>query len=225
MARLTESVQGRDSKDRLLYVPSHPARELDKDLAAAGVSKRSPEGKLDFHALRVAYTNFVSESGATLKEAQTLARHTDPRIAANVYGRTRLDRLQKLAEDVGQAVSPDKECCTGVARKAVGAEGMPQPPFDLGVAGKRSGGGGGNRTRVPRPVGPGIYARSLSFDLAARTPTGRLPPGQPPDVSRRTRPEAPLVRPARFCRPSSPAGEVQEGRGRLGSHSQLRIGS
>jgi len=47
----------------LLYVPSHPARELDKDLETAGIPKHTPEGKVDFHACRVAYISLLFEAG------------------------------------------------------------------------------------------------------------------------------------------------------------------
>ena len=36
----------------LLYVPSHTAREMDKDLDAAGIPKRTAEGNVDFHVFR-----------------------------------------------------------------------------------------------------------------------------------------------------------------------------
>lgn len=41
----------------LLYVPRDPARELDKGLKAAAIPKYTREGKVDFHALRLAYTS------------------------------------------------------------------------------------------------------------------------------------------------------------------------
>jgi hypothetical protein len=88
----------------LLVVPSHPARELDKDLVKAGIPKRTSEGKLDFHACRVAYTTLVIEVGATVKEAQTLLRHSTPQLTMNAYARARDDRLAEVAERVGAAV-------------------------------------------------------------------------------------------------------------------------
>jgi integrase/recombinase XerD len=86
----------------LLYVPSHPARELDKDLLAAGIPKSTPAGKLDFHACRVAYINLVIESGVNIKEAQTLARHATPQLTMNVYGRVREERLAQAVEKMAQ---------------------------------------------------------------------------------------------------------------------------
>ena len=50
-------------------------------------------GKIDFHACRTACVNLVLESGATVTEAQELARHSTPDLTMNVYGRTREDRL------------------------------------------------------------------------------------------------------------------------------------
>lgn len=79
-----------------LHVP------FDNDLARAGIPKLNDYGKLDFHALRVAYTTLVFESGATVKEAQTLARHSTPDLTMNIYARTRDERLIAVAEKVGE---------------------------------------------------------------------------------------------------------------------------
>jgi len=92
--------------DPLIYVPSNTSRDLDKDLDEAKIPKWTPEGKVDFHACRVAYTTFVFEAGASIKEAQTLARHSTPILTANTYGRTRENRLHDVAESVGEMVKP-----------------------------------------------------------------------------------------------------------------------
>jgi hypothetical protein len=51
----------------LLYVSSHPGRDLEIDLKAAGIAKWTDDGKVDFHALRVAYVSLVFEAGASTK--------------------------------------------------------------------------------------------------------------------------------------------------------------
>ena len=104
----------------LLYVPSHTARELDKDLKAAGIPKSAPGGTVDFNASRVAYINFVIERGVSVKEAQTLARHATPELTMNVYGRTREERLSQAVDKVAQVLTPNEECATYVQQKAVG---------------------------------------------------------------------------------------------------------
>ena len=91
-------------QDALLYVPSHPARELDMDLKAAGIPKKTDEGKIAFHALRTSFVTLTYEAGANHKEAQALARHSTPHLTANTYGRTRNERLAEVAEIVADRV-------------------------------------------------------------------------------------------------------------------------
>jgi len=91
-------------KDALLYVPSHAARELDKDLQAANIPKATKDGKVAFHALRTSFVTLTYEAGATHKEAQALARHSTPQLTANTYGRTRDERLANITEKVAETV-------------------------------------------------------------------------------------------------------------------------
>jgi integrase len=93
----------------LLYVPTHPAREFDKDLEAAGIPKVTSAGKLDFHTCRLAYINLVLESGATVKEAQELARHSTPQLTMNIYGRVREERLAQAVDKVADALRQDND--------------------------------------------------------------------------------------------------------------------
>ncbi len=103
--RLRVESADKGPEDPLLYVPSHPARELDVDLVRAGIEKRvSGKGKVDFHACRVAYTTLVVNAGANVKEAQSLLRHSDPRITMKTYARTQEDGLARIAESVGRMV-------------------------------------------------------------------------------------------------------------------------
>jgi integrase len=91
-------------RDALLYVPSHPARELDKVLKAAGIPKRTAEGKVAFHGLRTSFVTLAYEAGATHREAQELARHSTPGLTANRYGRTRNERLAGITERSAETV-------------------------------------------------------------------------------------------------------------------------
>jgi len=90
--------------DALLYVPSHPARTLDKDLETAGIPKHTAEGKIAFHALRTCFITLAFEAGANHREAQQLARHSTPALTANLYGRTRNERLAEVAGKVADRV-------------------------------------------------------------------------------------------------------------------------
>jgi len=96
-------------EEPLLYVPSHAARAFHKDCAVAGIAKFIPgQGKVDFHALRVVYATLVIESGATLKEAQLLLRHSNPTLTMNIYAKVREGRLNEVAKEVGKAINPTR---------------------------------------------------------------------------------------------------------------------
>ena len=137
------------TKDPLLYVPTQPAREMERDLTTAKILRWTPEGKIDFHAFRVAYITFVLEAGASAKEAQTMARHSTPNLTMNVYARTRENRLAELAEKVGEVAFPKKKCAHSVHARATGTD-------DLSANGLQAQGlqavshGGANRPQIKR---------------------------------------------------------------------------
>ncbi len=85
----------------LLFVPSHLLRRFDVDLERARIAKETPEGKLDFHALRATGITLCAEAGANVKELQTMARHADPKLTFSVYAKQRDPRMMELAEKVG----------------------------------------------------------------------------------------------------------------------------
>ncbi len=89
----------------LLYVPSHPARVIQADLEKAGVSITTAKGKLDFHACRKAYINLVIATGADVKTAQALSRHSTPYLTMEVYGEAVDTRLTATAAMVGNLIS------------------------------------------------------------------------------------------------------------------------
>jgi integrase len=83
----------------LLFVPSTYSKRLDRDLQTAAIEKVSSRGIINFHALRTTYINLLIATNADIKTVQTLARHKDPKLTLNVYGRA---REEKLRETVGQ---------------------------------------------------------------------------------------------------------------------------
>ena len=64
---------------------------------------------MDFHSLRTTYVNLVLESGAGIKEAMDLARHSTPDLTLNVYGRSRWERRAEIVNRIGEAVRPSQE--------------------------------------------------------------------------------------------------------------------
>ena len=119
---LRRDAKRRAPRNPLLFVPSSLSRDFDKDLEAADIRKWTPDGKLDFHAIRNAYINLVLDSDVTAREAQALARHSTPDLTYNVYGRARQDHMAKAVEQIGNRLFPTPERVPSVHRLAVGAE-------------------------------------------------------------------------------------------------------
>jgi len=82
---------------------------LKADLTAAGIPVvvSGPEGDetRDFHAFRNTYISNVIRAGADIKQAMTLARHSDPKLTAGRYARTRLFDLGAVVNKL-PAASP-----------------------------------------------------------------------------------------------------------------------
>jgi integrase len=93
--------------------PKKAADMLRVDLNTAGVPCEvdGPEGveTRDFHALRNCFISDVLRSGADLKQAMTLARHSDPRLTTARYGRTRLHDLGALVDRLPGGTAPERE--------------------------------------------------------------------------------------------------------------------
>ena len=159
----------------LLYVPSHPAREMDKDLKLARIPKTTANGKVDFHACRVAFITYILEAGASVKEAQVLARHSTPNLTMNTYARANDERLNTLTEMVadrllnGSSDEPDtkenhKKCVICVSQdKSVPMKKNCKLLNNNNLQFPQGTGGGGIRTPVPRWFKPSVYIHSRFF--------------------------------------------------------------
>ena len=83
-------------------LPHRTARLMRFDLAAAGIEYTDADSKVaDFHSLRVTFISAVVRSGATVKEAQALARHSNPSLTFRVYAKTSLRDLARAVEGMG----------------------------------------------------------------------------------------------------------------------------
>ncbi len=153
----------------------HTTRWLKHDLEAAGIDYIDPSGRVaDFHALRVSYISRLSRSNVHPRLLQTLARHSDPRLTLGIYAkleqgdeRNAIEALPSLAPTVRE---PAAQKATGTGGGSVMSLGMSkvgrQAPISADVGrlpiglcdpekanlACGSGGGGGNRTRVPESL-------------------------------------------------------------------------
>ncbi len=70
----------------LFHVPSGLTRIFDRDLAAAGISKRDERNRVvDVHALRATFGTHLCAAGVPLRTAQAAMRHSKPELTANIY--------------------------------------------------------------------------------------------------------------------------------------------
>jgi len=94
---------------------------IDLDVAGIPYAAPGPDGPLyaDFHALRHSFIAMLDKSGATLKEAMQLARHSDPKLTMAVYGRA---QLHDLAEAVRRLPGLLKAPATETPKHAAAAQ-------------------------------------------------------------------------------------------------------
>jgi integrase len=165
---------------------------VKKDLERVGIPYETAEGIADFHAAgRHSHITGLLRNGATLVQARELARHADVRMTMK-YTHIRLDDQASALAGLPSPVASTIGNGSGIGRESGGAvcqelsaadseadvdeepenektpswEGVSSVP---GVASQElafdaSYGGGGNCTRVPRPIDEGIYVRIRLFD-------------------------------------------------------------
>jgi hypothetical protein len=112
-ADLRAYLRGRPGKERVWpgKWADRSADMLKIDMSVAGVpfEADSPDGVevRDFHALRNCFISDVIRSGADLKQAMTLARHSDPKLTTARYARTRLHDLGSVVNNLPNPSTPD----------------------------------------------------------------------------------------------------------------------
>jgi len=82
----------------------------------------------DFHSLRVLFISQVVAGGASVKEAQTLARHSTPLLTMNVYSRASLLDVAGAVAGLGDLLTgqPSRPEVEAAAQRATGTDGQPE---------------------------------------------------------------------------------------------------
>ena len=96
----------------VLNLSTKTAEMIRFDAAGAGIRIADERGEVDFHALRHTYVSAIVAGGASPKVAQTLARHSDPKLTIGIYSHVEstslaraLDGLPRLSGPIGEAVA------------------------------------------------------------------------------------------------------------------------
>ena len=82
----------------------------------------------DFHALRVFYISEVVAGGASIKEAQTLARHSTPLLTMNIYSKTNLHDVAGAVVGLGDLLTQQPSRPEPQQMRATGTDGRAEPP-------------------------------------------------------------------------------------------------
>ena len=156
------------------------------DLAAGGVAVavegRDGDEVRDFHALRAAFVSDVVRSGATLTEAMTLARHSDPKLTTATYARVGRPELAAVAAKL-PAHAPSASICAS-ARGETGGESGPGGDVLPGASG---------RDRNPGTATESLAGKAFEDDRGG--------PGAVGEVVDRSAPGASRTRDLRFRKP------------------------
>jgi integrase len=102
----------------LFDVDRHPYRPLDRAMKRAGVQKRTPEGRLDFHALRTTYITMMDHLGLSGKETQQLARHSSMSVTFDRYAQPSPERMKAAVDRLWEGTNTDT---TGTQCKVAGS--------------------------------------------------------------------------------------------------------
>lgn len=93
------------------------AKAVKSDLKRAGISARTEDGRVDFHALRHTYITLLALAGVTPQAAQRLARHHSYQLTAQVYTHlginTTGDALDSVKFSAGVAGTVSSICAIG----------------------------------------------------------------------------------------------------------------
>ena len=116
-----EKVFGRFNKNKA-------GQMLKRDLEVAGIPYQDEAGRYaDFHASRHTFITNVVKSGATVKEAQSLARHSKPELTLGIYThlsasdeRRALDKMPSLI-DTKNEINENAMLKTGTTDKPIDA--------------------------------------------------------------------------------------------------------
>jgi integrase len=115
---------------RLAWLESQPEQVREQMAASDFLLYSDRQGQVaDFHSLRVLFISQVVASGASVKEAQTLARHSTPVLTMNVYSRASLLDVAGAVEGLGDLLTsqPTRPQAEAAVLRATGTDGGPKP--------------------------------------------------------------------------------------------------
>ena len=133
--RLAAWLPGKRLDCRVFNLPDKPQKMLYRDLERAGIEHETASGVIDLHSLRHTFVSNVVATGATVKTAQELARHSTPVLTFGVYAHARLADIASTVENLPDPFTSKQS----EALSATGTDPMPTPQSDLTALCQRGG--------------------------------------------------------------------------------------
>jgi len=100
---IAEWIKGKVAGKPVFLLPRHGVYMIQADLRRCGISPLRPNGeRVDFHSLRHTYVTNLIDAGATMKEAQKLARHSSIVLTGDIYAHASEDNLRRAVERLSQ---------------------------------------------------------------------------------------------------------------------------
>ena len=94
-------------------VPAQPHLMIKYDLKKAGIAYTTDEGTAYFHSLRHNFATALDIATKSAKTAQSLMRHSDPRLTLNVYTHGVAENERAAIEALPDLLEPMKKVKTG----------------------------------------------------------------------------------------------------------------
>jgi len=110
---IREHTRQKMPSSRIFSVPLQPHLMIKADLARAGIEYKTDEGTAYFHSLRHVYATALPWAAGNVKTAQSLMRHSDPRLTLNVYTHGVPEQERAAIEALPNLYLPDVQGKTG----------------------------------------------------------------------------------------------------------------
>ena len=101
------------------HVPEKTYLMIKHDLEKAGIPYKTKEGTAHFHAQRHNFATALDMVAKTTKTAQTLMRHSDPRLTLNIYTHSMSDHERAAIDSLPDLIDFDGNCSATSSAKCL----------------------------------------------------------------------------------------------------------
>ncbi|MCK4752730.1 MAG: site-specific integrase [Planctomycetes bacterium] len=112
-AKIQEHIKRKLPTASAFNMPNQPHLMIKADLSRAGIPYKTEAGIAHFHAQRHNFATALDMAAMSAKTAQTLMRHSDPRLTLNIYTHGVASRERAAIESLPDLYTPTTKTNTG----------------------------------------------------------------------------------------------------------------